>query len=270
MVLDEPWVVAPDDPACRSAMAGFYRESRQRYPRTAAGGTLDAVHRSCLTDNSAAVTADDYRGAVSAIERAEGIRVIRLEGYSFASVRAAYLGTERPDLIAAVGSPFPVGAKAADFHSAQGAAARSVRRSGPGSGWSADSALAYYTITGTPPGDMAQETAARGLWRATGDGYMSLSRVGYYSELCGALTGWDDFVGAAHQAGSAVTALASVHAPCVVAEQSTPVRLPVKTCFAILAADPNSPWVPSPMTRGVRIETVTEGQHGKVRIPTCQ
>ncbi|MFV0527029.1 MAG: hypothetical protein ACK5RL_21300 [Acidimicrobiales bacterium] len=40
-----------------------------------------------------------YRDAVAEIERQEGVEVQRMEGYSFASVRAAYLGAARPDLV---------------------------------------------------------------------------------------------------------------------------------------------------------------------------
>ncbi|WP_412749084.1 hypothetical protein [Krasilnikovia sp. M28-CT-15] len=270
LVLDEPWVVAPDDPACRSAMASFYRESKQRYPRAATGGAVTSMRRACLSGDSATNTADNYRDAVGAIERTEGVSVVRLEGYSFASVRAAYLGAVRPNLIAAVSSPFPVGAKAADFFTAQGTAARTLRGAVKGSGWVPDSALAYYTITGTLPKDMDQATAARGLWQVDSAGDMSLSRVGYYSEICAALTDWAGLAGVGHQAGSAVAALASVHAACATENQPATLKLPAKTCFAVLASDPNSPWVPSLVTRRAHIETVAKGEHGKVKIPGCQ
>jgi hypothetical protein len=270
LILDEPWVVAPYGPPCQSAMASLYRESVRRYPRPATTGTAASVLQDCLSNNHPATTfAEDYRGAVDQIEQIEHVGVVRLEGYSFASVRAAYLGVTRPHLIAAVGSPFPVGGDAADFYSAVGATTGRIGGKAPRGGLVADSALAYYATTGALPQDMDQATAAQALWQVYTTGDLSLSRVGYYSEICASLTGWTGFVGRAHRNGSAVTALASVHAPCAAGGQPATLKLPAKSCFTVLNGDPNSPWVPSPLTRKAHIETVATGEHGKVRIPEC-
>lgn len=165
-------------------MASFYRESTQRCPQPATSGSAGSVRQNCLSTHSAATTnAEDYRSAVGQIEQAQKVNVVRLEGYSFASVRAAYLGAVRPNLIVAVGSPFPVGAKAADFYTAVGAAVGQVQGTSPSGGLAAGSALAYYAATGTPPKDMDAATAARALWQVNNAGDMSLSRVGYYSEF---------------------------------------------------------------------------------------
>ncbi|WP_433368806.1 hypothetical protein ACQPZX_42265 [Actinoplanes sp. CA-142083] len=264
LVLDEPWVVAPYDPQCRTAMSSFYRESTQRYPRPASGSAVASVRQSCLTAKGAATsTAADYRAAVGRIEQAEKVTVVRLEGYSFASVRAAYLGVDRPDLVVAVGSPFPVGASAAAFYAAEG------RGAGTSGDLASDSAQAYYTTTGTDPADVDRATAARGLWQVTSTGDMSLSRVGYYAEICSALGNWPALAGDSLKAGSAVTALASLHAPCVGANGTESLKLPAKTCFTVLAGDRNSPWLPSPVTRRAKVATVHTGEHGKVAIPAC-
>ncbi|WP_213451098.1 hypothetical protein [Rhizomonospora bruguierae] len=268
LVIDEPWVVAPYESRCRSAMASFYRESIQRYPHLASARTVAATRQNCLVENDSAVlTAEDYRAAVDKIEHAEKVSVARLEGYSFASVRAAYLGSVRPHMVVAVSSPFPVGASAADFYSTVGAngSVPDITASG---GLTADSAVAYYLSTGTPPGGMDAVTAARALWQVNSEGDMSLSRVGYYSEICSVFTRWPNLLGAVRKAGSAVAALAALHAPCA-GEQPTILKLPRKICFAVLQHDPNSPWVPSPVTRRAHINIVANGQHGKVAIPAC-
>jgi hypothetical protein len=242
----------------------------QRYPRPATSETVVSVRRNCLSTSAAATTtAEDYRLVVSHIEHMQKVKVVRLEGYSFASVRAAYLGAVRPDLVVAVGSPFPVGANANDFYTAVGAAARRIQGKVTGRGLTTDSALAYYASTGTAPTAVNQATAAQGLWQVSNAGEMSLSRVGYYSEICAALTDWTDLIGPARRNGSAVAALASVHAPCAGSDQPTTLRLPSKTCFTVLEDDPNSPWVPSPLTRDAQIQTVVTGEHGKVMTPAC-
>lgn len=271
LILDEPWVVAPYEPACHSAMASFYRESVQRYPQPATSSAAASVRRNCLSaDAAATTTAEAYRAIVSHIEQVEKAKVVRLEGYSFASVRAAYLGAVRPNLIVAVSTPFPVGAQAADFYTAIGVTAANVQRIVPDGGLTADSAVAYYATTGTPPKALDQTTAARALWQVNNAGDISLSRVGYYSEICAALTDWTALIGQTRQNGSALTALASVHAPCAAGDQPATLRLPPKTYFAVLASDQNSPWVPSPLTRDAHILAVATGEHGNVEIPACQ
>lgn len=195
--------------------------------------------------------------------------MVRLEGYSFASVRAAYLGAVRPKLVAAIGSPFPVGAHAAAFYAAEGTSVGNVQAVGTSGGLVSDSARAYYATTGTDPRNIDEATAARGLWQVTTAGDMSLSRVGYYAEICSALTNWSDLVGKTLEVGSAVTALASVHAPCAGGSWTATLKLPAKTCFTVLRNDRNSPWVPSPITRQADVKTVLAGEHGKVGIPAC-
>ncbi|MBU2669894.1 hypothetical protein KOI35_40925 [Actinoplanes bogorensis] len=269
LVLDEPWVMARYEPACQAAMTSFYRESTQRYPRPASPGVVTAVRQGCL-NGDATSTAESYRSAVDRIEKSEGVTVARLEGYSFASVRAAYLGATRPGLVVAVGSPFPVGASADAFYRAEGSAAGTARRLVTSADLAADSAQVYYATTGTDPKDIDVATAARGLWQVTSTGDMSLSRAGYYAEICPALRGWNGLLGGERKAGSAVTALASLHAPCAGETGSEGLRLPPRTCFTVLANDPNSPWLPSPVTRGADVTTVRTGEHGKVKIPGCQ
>lgn len=266
LVLDEPWVAAPFAPGCRSTMNSFYQASAREYPRVT---DASAVRRDCLVGNaSAADTPDAYRVAVDEIERAEQVRVVRLEGYSFAAARAAYLGRSHPDMVVAVSSPFPVGAQAADFYAAVGAG-RKVPRATARGGLTADSAVAYYLSTGTSPDEMDPAKAAAALWQVNSDGDMSLSRVGYYAEICSTLTGWPALLGAGHQAGSAVTALAGLHAPCA-GETPVGLELPRRTCFTVVRHDPNSPWVPSPVTRLAQVEFTAGKQHGRARIPSCR
>lgn len=266
LVVDEPWVTAPFEPACQATMNSFHRAAARDYPRPT---DASAVRRDCLVGNaSAADTPDAYRAAVEGIERAERVRVVRLEGYSFAAARAAYLGRSHPEMVAAVSSPFPVGAQAADFYAAVGAG-RGVPAATPGGGLTADSAAAYYLSTGTPPGELEPARAAAALWQVNGDGDMSLSRVGYYAEICATLTGWPALLGAGHQAGSAVAALAGLHAPCAGAAPGA-FQLPRRACFTVVRHDPNSPWVPSPVTRHADVKFVAEGRHGTAPIPSCR
>lgn len=239
-----------------------------RYPRTASAGVVSAVQEECLTGAApGTIAASTYRAAVAGIEEREYLKVERLEGYSFASVRAAYLGFTHPDLVAAVSTPFPVGASAVDFYSAVARHAR-VGLSSAGS-WESDSAAAYYQVTGTTGEDVDVPSAARAWWQVDSEGTVSLSRVGYYSEACGALKDWPGLLAQRQDSQPQLGVFASVHAVCSDVGWDPELKLPRKTCFAILSSDPNTPWVTSDVTRGARIKIIHSGTHGKVGIPSC-
>lgn len=269
LVIDEPWVTAPYIDACRKALSVYLQNSSSRYPKSAALSVITTVQKNCLADNTAGTfTAASYRAAVAGIENRESLKVERLEGYSFASVRAAYLGSTHPDLIAAVSTPFPVGASAADFYSA---VLRSNSSKAASTGrWDIDSAAAYYQATGTSRKDVDVPTAARAWWQADGEGTVSLSRVGYYSETCTALKDWPGLLASWQNGQSRLAPYASVHAVCSKAHAASDLKLPQKTCFAVLKSDANTPWVTSDLTRRARINVMHSGIHGKVGIPACQ
>jgi hypothetical protein len=270
LVVDEPWVVAAYEPTCRTALSSFYADSLTRYPQGASESALGAVRAGCLADNAPALsTPAIYRSAVDEIERREKVRVTRLEGYSFASVRAAYLGASRPELVVAVGTPFPVGANALDFYRAASSGGSSPTRATQT--LMTDSALAYYEATGASPSDVDLPTAARALWQVATDGGMSLSRVGYYSEMCYALKSWRQLSDAVIKENNPrLAAHASVHSICASLGDNDRLALPAKSCFAVLKDDRGTPWVSSPVTRAATVERLSSGEHGKVAIPACR
>lgn len=269
VVVDEPWVIAPYTSACKSALSSFYSDSIAEYTHQASTKAGRRVRDECLSSGSkAALTAASYRAMVDEIERVEKIEIVRFEGHSFASVRAAYLGSSRPNLVVAIGSPFPVGGSAADFYAA---IASGASKSGDASphGLEADSAKAYYQSTGASPDDVDKVSAGRALWQVNSDGLISLSRVGYYSEICNALTSWKNLGTTGRQGGAILSAFASLHSVCNVENGESGLKLPSKTCFRVLQHDTSTPWIPSPLTRGARVTVVTSGQHGKIGIPSC-
>lgn len=193
--------------------------------------------------------------------------VERLEGYSFASVRAAYLGVTHPDLVVAVGTPFPVGADATAFFAAT---STSPAPAGLDTGaLAADSAAAYYQMTGLTTDDLDPETAGRALWQADTDGRVSLSRVGYLSEMCRSLTGWEEMSSTDTLGNPMLNAQRSVHAACNGFGLDTQLILPKRTCFTVLSNDIQTPWVESDLTAGAQIDVSEAGKHGHVDIPEC-
>jgi|GEM_PF-5801266 len=268
LIVDEPWVMSPYSEVCRSALSDYLADSVSHYPNIAGVATLEGLRKTCLTlESPAALTAAGYRRQIEEIERIERIHVERLEGYSFASVRGAYLGGDRPDMVVAVGTPFPVGADAEDFFDA--VAKSAVPGEGGSQSWMLDSAAAYYRLTGLSFRDVAPEDASRGLWQADSSGGLSLSRVGYYSEFCRALTGWRDLARPGTIRPQSVTAQRSLHAVCTQVEGDAELALPPRTCFAVLQADAQTPWVASQLTRHAKIEWLEIGRHGEVPIPDC-
>lgn len=268
LVIDEPWVVAPYVEECRSALIGYFASAQEQYPKLAEDSASGQVRDVCLGEASSAdMTADRYRQIVAKIEQTEEVHVERLEGYSFASVRAAYLGTTHPDLVAAVGTPFPVGARAGEFFAAvPSPGAQDDIESGT---LVADSAAAYYQMTGLTSRDFAPDVASRAFWQADGDGQVSLSRVGYFSEMCRALTGWDEFAAADLGDNPSSTAQRSLHAACNGLGPAPDLMLPAVTCFTVLSSDMQTPWLESELTKGIKIEIVEAGRHGELTIPSC-
>lgn len=268
LVIDEPWVVAPHVEVCRTALAGYFASAQAQYPKVAEGSSSGQVRDACLGEASqAAMTADRYRQIVAKIEQVEKVRVERLEGYSFASVRAAYLGTTHPDLVAAVGTPFPVGARAGEFFAAvPSPGAQGDLASGT---LAADSAAAYYQMTGLTTADFEPDVASRAFWQTDADGQVSLSRVGYFSEMCRALTGWDEFSASDIADNPSLTAQRSLHAACSGMVPAPDLMLPAVTCFTVLSIDMQTPWQESELTKGAKIEVVEAGRHGELTIPSC-
>ncbi|MBD7981499.1 hypothetical protein H9623_14950 [Oerskovia sp. Sa1BUA8] len=267
LVIDEPWVVAEYRDECRTAMSGYFASATDRYPALADASLVDAVRGECLDEQAPAVmTGERYRQIIAEIEQTENVHVERLEGYSFASVRAAYLGSTHPDLVVAVGTPFPVGAPATAFF---GATSSSPTPAGLNTGTLAsDSAAAYYQMTGLTTDDIDPTVAGRALWQTDSDGQVSLSRVGYLSEMCRSLTEWDK-MSADTLGNPMLNAQRSMHAACNGFDLDTQMTLPERTCFTVLSNDIQTPWVESELTAEARIDVSEAGKHGLVDIPTC-
>ncbi|ACZ32052.1 hypothetical protein Xcel_3048 [Xylanimonas cellulosilytica DSM 15894] len=195
------------------------------------------------------------------------MHVERLEGHSFASVRAAYLGATHPDLVVAVGTQFPVGAPATAFF---GATPSSPAPAGLYT-WTlaSDAAAAYYQMTGLTTDDMDPTVAGRALWQTDSDGQVSLSRVGYLSEMCRSLTEWDATSTADTLGNPMLNAQRSVRAACNGFELDRQMILPEQTCFTVLTNGIPTPWVESELTAGAQIDVSEAGKHGQVDIPEC-
>ncbi|WP_432457746.1 hypothetical protein [Cellulomonas iranensis] len=135
--------------------------------------------------------------------------------------------------------------------------------------WPATPAAVCYQMTGPTMDDLDPDIAGRALWQADSDRRVSLSRVGYLSEMCRSLAGWDTLSSSDDLGNPMLNAQRSVHAACDGFELDTQLIMPERTCFTVLSDDIQTPWVESELTAGAQIDVSEAGKHGHVDIPEC-
>lgn len=260
VVLEEPWVTARPTPACEQLLSDLYTRLRAEQTDHYLAGVVELDEQCDPADTAAAWSADSYRAAVAAISEAEETSVVGFIGSSFGSVRRAYL--DEPVDWTILLRPFPAGAAATEFLARRAALISGnvdhdltvtedlPNRSLPvvGADWLAAHVAA--AATARPPEDPRDAAALSDtFWQRFGEQSISHSHLAHWSEVCSALTAWNDLDPPAERGLSDVAGfLHHYYAPCLYGDRaSKQLELPAApwphSCAVVGALDPVTPPV---------------------------
>lgn len=266
LILDEPWVTNEHPNSCLEGMKQFYSNIRANYPELGSEGNESSLVESCVEPHSVVAAPSVYAEVISRIESKHSTKIEYFTGHSFASVRASYLSKTHPDMKVRVANPFPLGADAATFFEESWNRRKELFFSkcpecaGLPQSFELDSAIAQ----GLPPDNNSKSAiqhASDSYWQVLSGNQISISRVGYLTEICNSLTGWEKF-----KDGNGAGILMPQHRYCT----SQPIAndydstLPVDTCFAVSDGDPVAPWFSSTATDSVTIVNVDSQAHDSI------
>lgn len=223
LVVEEPWVTAPDDEPCRDAAAAFHGSFQaDAAARTTAAAT---VRERCglATPGRYGFAAHRYAELLREIARRERLTFTGFVGASFGAARLDYAlsGGVRFQWATLV-RPFPVRATLRQLHDARAAAVDAsypaVAIPRPAADTAPTSADVVAARTAAGQSGVAPRTAAditdraRRFWQSFGTDTISLSLLAYWDEIC--RRGADDAAAWDGSTDDTRGFLASFHAPC--------------------------------------------------------
>ncbi|XVV09186.1 hypothetical protein ACQP2X_30610 [Actinoplanes sp. CA-131856] len=256
IVIEEPWVTAPVDDQCATALTGYYEELSAR------GGlatTASSLREQCRLDGPArrwGFEPRQYDQAVRAIAGKHRTTIAGFVGHSFGAARLGYLTGTRPRW-AILSKPFPVGASAGELVMAR---AKAVEAAAPqGAGPVASDKISAFDFAsarvglGYLTGDALRDqraallqrhdpAAARrlsdSLWFRYGDDAIAPALLAQFEEIC-PLTGP---LGGEQIATAVERVLRASLLPCAAPRQSPPPSARVgKVCVITSDADTVAP-----------------------------